>query len=547
MSVFDNTEHFPKILFVEKIKNDYIVEMPHYQYIKVNFTENIWLVKNYVKCLLLSIKQLNKKVYFHGDIKPSNYLYLNPDKYVLIDFNASGKINVSGTNQKIATYPYIPPEVNKYCEINQKQNKKRDLWSVGIILLFFMSKSESIFDKVLGKNTEIIDQEEKSLFQYSTLYGVNKSKIKIEQKIRFSNFYFNPFFINSEYQRDKKEKENAINLIKQLLELDINKRINVENALQHDFFKNMDERNDNFDYYEKIITRNKLMKKYKMINELKICVICNKRKINESLKECEICCNFYHFQCIKGKMCTCKSEIPDYEFLKIINTCLHVNAYINKNHGSNIQIKLKLPTFSGKENSILNFLGGKTFSNELIYECDQSLNYYLMEYGIIEFNDENIKIYNNLKYHTKDGSYDYLKICKNDNQGYIVKATTFIEKNTLICEYIGDVFSFKDFCIKKIETDSNMDLIINQRSEASLIICPYKHSNIARFISGINNSDPNFKKLINVFSTRVSINGSVHVLLIASKDIAKVTSYITIITGKQIIIIQKILFIKRSK
>ena len=59
-----------------------------------------------------------------------------------------------------------------------------------------------------------------------------------------------------------------------------------------------------------------------MINEFKICVICNNRKINEILKECEDCGNFYHIQCIKIKKCTCKSEIPDYELMEIINTYL---------------------------------------------------------------------------------------------------------------------------------------------------------------------------------------------------------------------------------
>ena len=87
------------------------------------------------------------------------------------------------------------------------------------------------------------------------------------------------------------------------------------------------------------------------------------------------------------------------------------------------------------------------------------------------------------------------------------------------------MFTYKKFCQQKIEknknVDSNIDFIITPRSETSLIICPYNHCNIARFISGANNSDPNFKKFINVISRRVSINSSVHILLIASKNIKK--------------------------
>ena len=66
-----------------------------------------------------------------------------------------------------------------------------------------------------------------------------------------------------------------------------------------------------------------------------------------------------------------------------------------------------------------------------------------------------------------------------------------------------------------------MDLIITPRSETNLIICPYYNSNIARFILGVNNSTQNFEKLPNILKRKVLINGSVHILLIASKDIEK--------------------------
>ena len=255
---------------------------------------------------------------------------------------------------------------------------------------------------------------------------------------------------------------------------------------------------------------------------------------------------------LQKKTCTCQFEIPDYEFMKIINTYLFINQYININFykRTNEQIDFKLPSLDGEKYEISNFLNGKTFSNELIYECDQSLNYNLMEYGIFELNDKNVKIYNQLKDHTNDGEYNYIQICRTQNQGCVVKAIMDIQKYTLICEYIGDVFTYKNFCKqekrKGKNVDSNMDLILTPRAETSLIICPYNHSNIARFISGINNSDPNYKKLVNVFSSRVSINSSVHILLIASRNIKKMKSYIMIIMEKQIIIIQKILFIKNS-
>jgi hypothetical protein len=66
-----------------------------------------------------------------------------------------------------------------------------------------------------------------------------------------------------------------------------------------------------------------------------------------------------------------------------------------------------------------------------------------------------------------------------------------------------------------------MELIRHPSSSSSLVICPEKKGNIARFLSGINNADKNAKKKQNVNSARYDIDGKVHVLLYASKAIKK--------------------------
>ena len=69
-----------------------------------------------------------------------------------------------------------------------------------------------------------------------------------------------------------------------------------------------------------------------------------------------------------------------------------------------------------------------------------------------------------MKEKTKDWAYNYIKIRNILNHGFIVRAATFVEKHTLICEYIGDVFTYTEFCKQTIDkdknVDSNMDLII---------------------------------------------------------------------------------------
>ena len=88
--------------------------MPYYKGKKINFNENIWFVKNYIKSLLISIKKLNDIGYVHGDIKPANFIYNNPKYYYLIDFNDYEEINIKNENKKIASFPYMHQEKNKY-------------------------------------------------------------------------------------------------------------------------------------------------------------------------------------------------------------------------------------------------------------------------------------------------------------------------------------------------------------------------------------------------------------------------------------------------
>ena len=69
------------------------------------------------------------------------------------------------------------------------------------------------------------------------------------------------------------------------------------------------------------------------------------------------------------------------------------------------------------------------------------------------------------------------------------------------------------------KNDSIMELIRNPSSSNSLVICPEKKGNIARFISGINNLDAKAKKKLNLNSARYDIDGTVHVILYASRKI----------------------------
>ena len=62
-----------------------------------------------------------------------------------------------------------------------------------------------------------------------------------------------------------------------------------------------------------------------------------------------------------------------------------------------------------------------------------------------------------------------------------------------------------------------MELLSIKRS--SLVIYPDKLGNLAKFIAGINNKDPEGRKMQNVSSIKYNIQGSPHILLYANKHI----------------------------
>ena len=224
-------------------------------------------------------------------------------------------------------------------------------------------------------------------------------------------------------------------------------------------------------YCLEIVKNNRKLKKYELIEKFKICAICFKidYKINENDKnrftKCDECENIIHKECIKKTECTCKTK-----------------AFF--------------------ENKITCF---KIINNIELEEADK-------------------KIYYKLKELTKKGNYDYITIEKDTIQGNVVIASTYIQKNTLLCEYAGNVITLQEY-YKKIrnkeieKNDSIMDLIITPFSETTLIICPYNCANLGRFFSGVNNNNDSSKANINVYSIKVLIDGSIHILLITSKDI----------------------------
>ena len=154
--------------------------------------------------ILSAINYCHKMNILHRDLKPENILISgrnenNFPQIKICDFGASkifekGKIN----KRVIGSSYYIAPEV-----LQKSYNEKCDLWSCGVIL-YIMLVGQPPFG---GQNdAEVIKNVKKGVYKID---GIEFSKIS----------------------------NNAIDLIKKLLELSPNKRIDAETALNHQWFK----------------------------------------------------------------------------------------------------------------------------------------------------------------------------------------------------------------------------------------------------------------------------------------------------------------------
>ena len=176
-----------------------------YQAIKLKgfFSENI--AANIIYQVFNAMNYCHNTIkVIHRDLKPENIMIESIDNETgyynikIIDFGTA-KIRQSNKNENkvLGSCYYIAPEV-----LNKKYNEKCDIWSCGVILYILLSG-----------NVPFNGRDER----------------EITQKIKLGKFDLNrkPFDNISEEAKD---------LIKQCLEMNVNKRINAKEALEHPWF-----------------------------------------------------------------------------------------------------------------------------------------------------------------------------------------------------------------------------------------------------------------------------------------------------------------------
>ncbi|KAK1258369.1 Histone-lysine N-methyltransferase ATXR6 [Acorus gramineus] len=166
---------------------------------------------------------------------------------------------------------------------------------------------------------------------------------------------------------------------------------------------------------------------------------------------------------------------------------------------------------------------GTEFSNELTYMpgmAPRSANLPSLEReGMQVMSKEDAETLRLCNKMMERGQWPPLLVVFDRNEGFTVEADRFIKDLTIIAEYAGDV----DYLSNREhdDGDSMMTLISAKYPSQSLIICPDKRGNIARFVNGINNHTPDGKKKQNLKCVRFNVDGECRVLLIAIRDILK--------------------------
>ena len=173
------------------------------QYIKQHQNRRLeeYETRNIIYQILKIISYCHKMNIIHHDLKPENILFTDNShtKIKIIDFGISTLIN---SQSKAGSLVYLPPEI-----INENDTRSMpsvDIWSIGCIF------GEMLIGKILfkGKNSK------------------ETKKLILLGKFNVPNYIY--------------ISDDAMDLLKKMLEKDPKKRITVDEALHHNFFSNCD-------------------------------------------------------------------------------------------------------------------------------------------------------------------------------------------------------------------------------------------------------------------------------------------------------------------
>jgi hypothetical protein len=165
-------------------------------------------------------------------------------------------------------------------------------------------------------------------------------------------------------------------------------------------------------------------------------------------------------------------------------------------------------------------LGVESYSTDLVYtpRTPSSMNDACLD-TVEKMSPRNNEIFREFKRNVDNGLIPPLRAEYDEDCGFVVVAQEDIKDKTLLVEYTGTVTRVSDS--GATDSDSLMTLLETSSNKTSLLIDPTSSGNWARLLSGVNNSDLDAKRKINVRTRRIEIDGGCRVVLFSGRRIKK--------------------------
>ena len=211
-----------------------------------NLFSNIKQFKYLLKQLVIGINYINSKEIIHSDIKPENILidytnrlhYFKINSIKIIDYGSSFLYKDISSSNASNTPEYLCPEITignkKFIKDLTKSNKyisAVDIWSLGITFL------ELCLCCPIWMNFKTkIAMKGKNIYTHGIFGCRMRDSNKIYQKQIEVSKNLKKLLNNSLlYMFEKEERDNFIDLLGKMLNIDYNKRINSQDILKHPF------------------------------------------------------------------------------------------------------------------------------------------------------------------------------------------------------------------------------------------------------------------------------------------------------------------------
>ena len=378
------------------------------------FTERT--ISKIMTCLLKAVLFLHHNGIIHRDIKPENIVFVEPNNFnalKLIDFGLSIQQNAKKDNRRVGTPYYMAPEM-----VRGNFNYASDVWSIGVILFIMVTGKQPFRGK---SKEEVFEKIKRGAYDKNTL-----TRAKCSKEVK--------------------------DLIKKMLVTEHSKRITVESALDHIWFKQF-EKNKNIN----------LVVDQEIIDSLK-------QFQYQNIFQKEI--RFY-----LAKLCS------DKEIIKL----KHAFLAIDKDNSGEIEYE-EIPKIFNELNIKASDIELKNIFSSMDFHCDGKVNYsefLAATISTINFNKEE-KLWSAFKYFdTTDSGYitfdsvmDALK-----NSGVIIDEEG-LTKTFNELQKKGKKINFREFKAIALGKDEDEHDIINRGD-----------SNVINSVS-INEVDKNFNKQI---------------------------------------------------